>query len=286
MLIALVANTASGGGTDPDRIASELRGHAARVELVEFEGLADGADLPEGADRAVVAGGDGSIGIVARAAAAAGIPIAVVPAGTANDFARARGLPLELPTACALAADPDAPTRGQDIAQVGTQPFVNAAAAGLSPVASRLADEHKSRLGSLAYTVGAVRAGLTAAPVACRVRCDGVQVFDGRAWQVIVGVTGAFGGGSQLGGTDPDDRRLDVAIVPAGPRIQLLRRAVAMRRGRLAAQPDVPHHRGQVIEVDVPPGTAFNVDGDLRECHPARFELLPDAVQVVVPRVD
>ena len=42
----------------------------------------------------MVAGGDGSIAPVAAAAGAAGIPLAVVPAGTANDFAGRLGLPV------------------------------------------------------------------------------------------------------------------------------------------------------------------------------------------------
>ena len=56
-----------------------------------------------GADRVVVAGGDGSIAPVAAAAGAAGLPLAVVPAGTANDFARRLGLPDGLSAACRLA---------------------------------------------------------------------------------------------------------------------------------------------------------------------------------------
>ena len=51
------------------------------------------AAVESGAERIVVAGGDGSIAPVAAAAGAAGIPLAVVPAGTANDFARRIGLP-------------------------------------------------------------------------------------------------------------------------------------------------------------------------------------------------
>ena len=102
-------------------------------------------------------------------------------------------------------------------------------------------------------------------------------------WQVVIGVTGAFGGGSGIGGTRCDDGRLDVAVVPAGSRVGLVRRAYAMRRGRLTAQRDVSHHRGRVIEVELPPGTPFNIDGDVRECDPARFELVAGGVHVVVP---
>lgn len=239
--------------------------------------------LPSGTDRVVVAGGDGSIGVAARAAHDAGVPLAVIPGGTANDFARAVGLPADIEQACALAADPSAVTRHYEIGLLGSTPFVNAAAAGLSAVASRYAEPHKPKLGALAYALGAVRAGVSAPSLHGRIRCDGEECFDGAVWQVVVAATGAFGGGSSIGGTRPDDGQLDVAVVPAGPRVKLVRHAWGMRRGVLTAQRDVPHFRANRVEVDLPERTQFNVDGDLHECPSARFSVLPGGVEVVVP---
>lgn len=281
VLIALVVNTRSGSRTDPDRVADELRRHGPEVEVLSLDDLV--APLPEPTDRIVVAGGDGSIGVAACAAHTARLPLAVIPTGTANDFARALGLPVALDAACALAADPAATTRCHEVGKVGDRPFVNAAAAGLSAAASRHAEPHKSRLGVLAYALGALRAGLTAPPLHCRVRCDGAERFDGDVWQVVVGVTGAFGGGSHIGGTSHGDGQLDVAVVPAGSRTALVRRAYGMRRGRLTSQRDVGHHRGRVVELALPAGTPFNIDGDVRPCDHTRFELLAGGVQVVVP---
>ena len=84
----------------------------------------------------VVAGGDGSIGLAALVAAEMGVPLAVVPVGTANDFARALELPMDLEEACALARDPRATTRHAELALAGERPFVNAAATGLSVIAA------------------------------------------------------------------------------------------------------------------------------------------------------
>ena len=277
-----MANRKSGSGsTDSDRIRRLLADTGADVETWDIDDV--GKPLPDGTERVVVAGGDGSLGPAARAAHTAGVPLAVLATGTANDFANALDLPTDLPEACRLAADPDARTQRREIGLVDAHPFVNAATAGLSAVASKLAKPHKARLGALAYAFGAVRAGLTARHLTCRVRCDGEVVFDGDAWQVVVAVTGAFGGGSNIGGTRHDDDHLDVAVVPASSRLALVRHGYRMRRGMLTHQEDVPHHRGHEIEVDVPPGTEFNVDGDLRTPDPARFTLLAGGVLVVVP---
>jgi diacylglycerol kinase family enzyme len=231
----------------------------------------------------VVAGGDGSLGPAARAAATLGIPFAVVPTGTANDFARALDLPLDRDGALALAAGA-APGRLEqiDLACVGDRPWVNAASAGLSVLAAHEAHDLKARLGALAYAVGAARAAVTGRPLKVTVRADGEEAFSGAAWQVIVGATGAFGGGSEIGGVDHGDGQLDAAIVPAGSRVGLVRRAVGMRLGRLSAQRDVIDLRARRIEVDVPEKTHFNIDGEVCACVPAIFEI-DSAAAVVVP---
>lgn len=280
MHLAVVVNDRSGRGIDSDRVGRLLEragGTVSRLSMGDLDG-----GLSARVDRLVIAGGDGSIGVAARAAHLAGIPLAVLAIGTANDFARALALPTDVEGACALAADDNAPTRHCEIGMFGSHPFVNAAAAGLSTVASRHARPLKPRLGPLAYPVGAAWAGLTAHPVSCRVVCDGTTHFAGDVWQVVVAATGAFGGGSAIGGTRHDDGELDVAIVPAGRRLGLVGRAYGMRRRRLTAQRGVGHVRGRAVEIDLPPGIAFNVDGDLRENHPARFSLLPGGVDVVV----
>ena len=141
-----------------------------------------------------------------------------MPTGTANDFARALGVPLDVEAAVALAGRADPARRPVDVALAGDRAFVNAASAGLSVLAARHAHDLKPRLGPVAYAVGALRAGVTARPVRVRVRVDGEEAFAGEAWQVIVAGTGAFGGGAELEVADQADRRLDVAVLRAGPR--------------------------------------------------------------------
>jgi diacylglycerol kinase family enzyme len=297
MRLALVANPKSGTAPPPQRLAELLGADGATVgvtaiqDLASEEGGLDDAGLERAQralsergtpDRIVVAGGDGSIGLTALIAAEMDIPLAVVAAGTANDFARSQGLSLDVEEACALARDPDAPTRHAELALAGDRPFVNAAATGLSVVAAKEARPHKSRLGALAYAVGALKAAATAKPQRYSVCCDGDDCWEGPAWQVVVGATGAFGGGSEMGGTDAGDGQLDVAVVPAGSRLGLARRAFGMRRGKLSEQSDVAHHRGATIDVGVQGRSpTFNVDGEVCPCEPAHFTLRPGGFRVV-----
>ncbi len=283
MRLALIANPHSGTAPDPAELEALLAQDGAAVSCVSIERIADkdGGDLVDGAlealteagrpDRLVVAGGDGSVGPAALCAVELGVPLAVIAVGTANDFARAKDLPLDLDEAGALARDPAASIAPAELGMAGNRPFVNAAAAGLSVAAAHEAKPHKSRLGVLAYALGALKAGVTAKPLRCTVVCDGQRRAAGPAWQVVVAVTGAFGGGSEIGGTRAGDGRLDVAVVPAGSRIGLVRRAYGMRAGRLTAQHDVTHERGATIELEIEGDRGFNVDGETCRCEPATF---------------
>jgi len=281
MRIALVVNEASGGGTDPVPLERAMREHGAEVDRYGCE-TAELKRIPDTRpDRVVVAGGDGTVGAVAALAGRLGVPLGVIPAGTANDFVRANGLPLDPVEAAVLAATGQA-LRSLELGRLGDgRPFVNVASAGLASVAARRAAPLKPRLGPLAYGIGAVRAAATAAPLECTVRVDDRTVFSGGAWQVILAVTGAFGGGSAVGAADPEDGVLDVAVIPAGSRLGLARRAWGLKRRTIADQRGVEHHRGDVIAVDVPPGTEFNADGEVRDAGLERVTVERDAYSLV-----
>lgn len=283
MRIALAANRASGGGLDPEPLAAAMRKSGAEVTVHSC----DADDLERIAqsrpDRVAVAGGDGTIGPVAELAGRLDVPLGVIPTGTANDFARTHQLPDDPPSAAALAATSEH-TKPLELGRLSDgRPFVNVASAGLASVAARNAQPLKPRLGPLAYGVGAARAAVTEAPLEATVRVDGDTVFEGRSWQVIVAVSGAFGGGSGVAEADSDDGVLDVVVLPAGSRLGLARRAYGLRTRTIASQRDVEHHRGHVIEVDLPPASELNVDGEIRPNGLDRATVEPRAFRLVVP---
>jgi diacylglycerol kinase (ATP) len=276
--LALVANVKSGRGLEPARLAALLGG-------AEVFGLDELARIA-GVDRVVVSGGDGTIAPVAERAGLLGVPLAVIPGGTANDFARANDLPLDVEEAARLAAE-GTTLRALELGRLSTgRPFVNVASAGLSSVAGRRAQPLKSRFGPLAYGIGAVRAAATSHPLAVSVRVDGAEVFAGDAWQLMVACTGAFGGGSGIGTADATDGELDVVIVPAGSRVTLARRAWGLRTQTIERQRAVGHFEGRLVEVALPPGAELNVDGEFVARGLDRVTARAGAFELVVPTVN
>lgn len=275
--IALLANPDSGAG-DAEEVAACLREHGLTVS--EFE-LADAdAAVASRPDGFVVAGGDGSLACVAAPAARAGLPLAVIPTGTANDFARELGIPRETGEACELAAQ-GTKTRHLDIGRMDDRPFLNVASMGLPPAAAEHAHGLKRALGPFAYAVGAVRAGMQALPLSCAVSCDGNEIHTGEAWQVTVACSGAFGGGSSIE-TNLADRKLDVVVIAAGSRVRLAHHAYGLRRGGIGKQTGVTKIRCEQVRVALDGVQPWNVDGELVESGSATFKVDPEAVEVIV----
>lgn len=281
MRIVLLVNEGAGSGSGPTGADLEriLREEGASVQRLPLDGAGRVCEFDP--QRVVVAGGDGSVGPAADAAGAAGVPLAVIPRGTANDFARRLGLPAD-PLRAARVAVHGERLRSLDLGRMGARPFVNVATAGLAVTAARRAEGLKGVLGPVAYAAGAVRAALTSRPISCAVHCDGHDVYEGTAWQVMVACTGAFGGGAQIGVADPDDGRLDVVVATGRRRADLARYAYGLRSGRISAQRGVLTERAREVELGLPPGADVDVDGEIVASGPA-LRIDPAHYRLVVP---
>lgn len=92
MQIILIHNTGAGDGHyDEDALLSLIRGHGHQVEsFVAKDDWMRSVRRP--VELVVAAGGDGTVEEVARQVAGSGIPIGVLPLGTANNVASALGI--------------------------------------------------------------------------------------------------------------------------------------------------------------------------------------------------
>ena len=146
------------------------------------------------------------------------------------------------------------------------RPFVNVASAGLASVAARRAAPLKPRLGPLAYARRrAARRGDRRAAAVRRARRRRDRVRGRR----LAGDRRRHGRvRRRLGASAPPTRRTACSTSPSSRparALGLARRAWGLKRRTIAEQRGVEHHRGDVIEVDVPPGTEFNADGEVRD---------------------
>jgi diacylglycerol kinase family enzyme len=163
----LFVNPRSGDG----RAARAGVAERARQRGIEVVVLSPGQDLAAlanqaaagGADVLGMAGGDGSLAIVAAAAAAHGIPFVCVPAGTRNHFALDVGVDRRDVTG-ALGAFTDGVERRIDMAEVNGRTFLNNVSLGVYGNAVRSPAYRDAKARTLLETAGEVLGPSTQAP--------------------------------------------------------------------------------------------------------------------------
>jgi YegS/Rv2252/BmrU family lipid kinase len=284
MTAACVAYVGSSAWQDLPAALAAVRGRFGRVPVhpVAAPGDAEAlaAELAREVDVLLVFGGDGTVHEVANGlplpAGADGPLVALLPAGTGNDLARALGLPPD-PVAAALALVGGRP-RPVDMLDCGPRRAANGINAGFAAAATEVLSRRVKRaLGPAAYLVGGLRAGLQPPTWPARVEVDG-RVVDGEALAVVVGNGGSFGGGRWLlPDADVGDGLLDVLVVPAATSKAKLARALAMDR-RLPD--DLPRLRGPAVTVAT--GMPCRLDGEPAPT-PGSVAVIPAAWRLLAP---
>lgn len=239
--------------------------------------------LQAGYPTLIAGGGDGTLRDVAEAMALAktNASLALLPLGTANDFACAAGVPLEPLAALALLDEPGQPI---DLGEVDGQLFLNMATGGFgSNVTANTSEELKRLLGGAAYLL----TGLT--------RFAEVQSSFGRfvgpdfQWEGEFLALG-IGNGRQAGGghvlcpqARVNDGLLDVCIVPAAADV-VGTLGTLLSGGINGLQSVALSARLAWLEVDAPQGLDLNLDGEPMESRQLRFVALPAALRVHLPK--
>lgn len=163
----LFVNPTSGGG----RAARAAVAERARERGIEVIVLSPGDNLVvlvrdavgRGADALGVAGGDGSLAVVAAVAQANGLPFVCIPAGTRNHFALDLGVDRH-DVVGALDAFTDGVERRIDVAEVNGRLFLNNVSLGIYGDAVRQPGYRDAKVRTLLETAQAVLGPSGAAP--------------------------------------------------------------------------------------------------------------------------
>jgi len=199
-------------------------------------------------------GGDGSLHSAANAPLPRLPELALVPAGRANNIARALAIPTDRVGALTVAAE--APARPLDALLVRTPErrlyAVEAVSAGFQAAA---------RAGYGADNSGDIRAGVRAllravvpyAPYRLRAQVDGRPLSSVAAAQLFLSNLPYFGYGFEVDpGADPADGRLEAIVLEARGRLRLLRLLAATYRGRHLGRPGVARLAARRAELTEP----------------------------------
>ena len=230
----------------------------------------------------ILGGGDGTISAAAPALRDTGLPLGILPLGTANDLARTLAIPTEADGAAGVILAGH--RRRLDLGCVNGHPFFNVASLGLSvEITRRLTRVMKRRWGRLAYPIAAAAVILQARRFSATIRVDGQDMLV-KSMQVAVGNGKHYGGGMVVAEDAAiDDGQLDVYSLEPRARWRLLWMARAFRDGEHDALEEVRTLRCRTLEVRTRRPRHISADGEIITRTPARFTLLPQAVTVFAP---
>ena len=242
--------------------------------------------LDAGAERIIAGGGDGTINGVVNALVGKGkkkprASMGVLPLGTANDFARGCGLPVEDLGRC-LEIACTAPARKVDVGRAGSSCFINVTSGGFgAEITATTPVDVKKALGGSAYTLMGLIKAFSLEPYEGRLEVPGEEPVEGAMLLMAVGNNRLAGGGFEVAPKARlDDGLLDLAV---------LRHQPDFEPGRLLAElNDIENPENKFLSyrqlseftLEFPEGVHLNLDGEPTRETRITFSVLPKHLKV------
>lgn len=234
-------------------------------------------------------GGDGTINEIANGLVGSHVPLAILPAGTANVLGSELALPWKIPAAASLI--PSGTLRRIALGLIRSDPpggseryFVCVAGAGVDgSMVHRVNARLKDATGTLAYWLSGFQHLLTYPLVHFSVEADGRCLLSP---QIVVGRTRHYGGPFQLTpGADLFSDRFELAVFTIRNRFRFPFHLVANWATRFRPPGDVHFIQATRLACFPKPGSTIyvEIDGEPAGMLPVEFQVVPDALTLVVP---
>jgi YegS/Rv2252/BmrU family lipid kinase len=236
-----------------------------------------------------VAGGDGTVSIAANALLKSGLklPMLIIPAGTANDFAASLKIPADVGEAAALIKNKPAPC---DAGLVNGRFFINVCAAGFLADVSQVVNKNlKDSLGNLAYYLTGLGKLANLKPLKVRIT-NSAEVIEEDIYLFLALNSSGIGGFSKLSpGADVTDGLFDIIAVKAINLMELAALLMKLLSGEHLNDPNVIYFRDNYVKVeplfDDEDCMNTDVDGEAGPKLPLEIENRRHALQVFMPRL-
>jgi diacylglycerol kinase (ATP) len=291
--IALVVNPTSGKGAGRvagQRVEALLRAEGHDVVDASGRSLEEARERAQraigaGAETVVVVGGDGMVNLGVNLCAGRPLRLAVVAAGTGNDFATNLGLPVRDPDA-AVRLVSAGQTRRIDAGRVlgadgSVRWFGGVLGAGFDAVVTARAARMTWPRGQMRYNLAILRELAVFKPIPYVVELDDRRI-ETKAMLVAVANTTSFGGGMNVcPDADLADGLFDVLVLKEISIPEFLRVFPKVYSGRHVGHPAVEIHRSSRVRLEAS-GIESQADGEVFAPLPLAVDNVRAALDVIV----
>ena len=297
----LIVNPAAGAGRTAKKwphIKEILKNAGLRFEhdITEAPGhaieLAKSA-VGKGYKLVVSVGGDGTINEIVNGIYASGgikdIELGIIGTGTGSDYIRTIGVSRQYQESCHHLLNPIKKSVDLGVVeflgngQSSKRIFANFAGLGFdAEVVRATTRKFKNFGGKPAYLMGLLSTFMTYKNRIIHLTIDGQK--EDRKICTIVMSNGKYGGGSMLiaPDADPCDGLFDVLIIGDVSKPDLLWSLPRIYKGTHLTHPKVTLKRAKVVEIFADNKMSIQADGDLVGEAPARFSVLPSALNILI----
>jgi diacylglycerol kinase (ATP) len=250
----------------------------------------------DGAEQVVAVGGDGTLNEIANGLLA--LPerdrpeLAVIPFGTGMDFARSHEIPRKLDAAVDVALAGRTATidagRVRYTAWDGGEAesfFANIASAGMSGAVARQANQTSKALGGrVSFFAALVRVFAGWRNTELEIDAGG-EKRAGKLTNLIV-ANGRYQGGGMLMAPEAavDDGLFDILVIGDITKRDFVLNVGKIYRGTHLSHPKIELLKSAAVSVDGAVPVPLELDGEQPGTTPARFDVVPGALRLRVPR--
>ena len=194
-------------------------------------------------------GGDGTVNLAVQELVGSGLGIALIPAGTGNDFARTLNLNLKDPKQLISYYLSNKPAL-VDVGKVGERYFADVLSTGFDSMVNERANAMRRIKGRAKYNLSILLVLSTFKPKNYEFSIDGVS-FESRAMLIAVSNGISYGGGMKVTpDAKLDDGLFDILILTPVSRFEFLRVFPKVFSGKHITHPAVKISRGKSVEIN------------------------------------
>ncbi len=233
-------------------------------------------------DAFMISGGDGSINILINSVMKYGlnhIPIAIIPSGTANDFATFLKLPKEPDEACDIILKNN--VSEVDIGLCNDKYFINVCAGGMfANISEKIDKNFKDALGKVAYYISAVQDMHLSKPLSLKIT-NSEKTFEDKFDLFLILNTSGTGGIDKLSPTASiSDGLFDFIGIRNVSITNLPSFVLKVLKGEYLEHDKIVFFKDNYIKIESKENISCDLDGEVGPALPVTIKNIPKAIKI------